>query len=374
MKRREFVRTAAAGTVGGGILAGCGTENSPGNAPAVQTSPRLNWRLASSFPRSSDIIYGAAELLSERVAALTNDRFRIRVYPGGELVPSFQVLDAVQQGTVQMGHSASYYFKGKHPALIFDASVPFGLTARQQNAWLYYGGGMDLMRELFAEFNIINLPGGNTGAQMGGWFREEINSTSDLNGLKMRIPGMGGEVLDRLGVTVQVLPGGEVYLSLERGAIDAAEWIGPYDDERLGLHEVAQYYYYPGWWEPGPGLSFYINRDQWDQLPSNYQDALSTAAAEANMHMTAEYDAKNPMALNRILESGVELRRFSDEIMRAAQRETRNVLEDQASGNPMFQEIYDSWKEFREDSHRWFATAELGYADFAYRQQAEFTS
>ncbi len=374
MKRRDFVRTAGAGALGGGILAGCGTESSSSNAPAVQTSPRLNWRLASSFPRSSDIIYGAAELLSERVAALTNDRFQIRVYPGGEMVPSFQVLDAVQQGTVQMGHSASYYFKGKHPALIFDASVPFGLTSRQQNAWLYYGGGMELLRELFGQFNIINIPGGNTGTQMGGWFRTPIDTPSDLDGLKMRIPGIGGEVMDQLGVTVQVLPGGEVYLSLERGAIDAAEWIGPYDDERLGLHEVADYYYYPGWWEPGPGLSFYINQDEWEGLPSNYQEALSTAAAEANMHMLSEYDAKNPMALERIMESGVELRRFSDEIMQAAQEQTRAVLEDQASGNKMFRKIYDSWNAFREDSHRWFATAELGYADFAYRQQAEFTS
>jgi TRAP-type mannitol/chloroaromatic compound transport system substrate-binding protein len=374
MKRRDFVRTAATGAVGGGLLAGCSSESSSGNGPAIQTSPRLNWRLASSFPRSSDIIYGAAELLSERVAALTDDRFRIRVYPGGELVPSFQVLDAVQQGTVQMGHSASYYFNGKHPALIFDASVPFGLTARQQNAWLYYGGGMELMRELFGQFNIVNLPGGNTGAQMGGWFRNEINTRDDLNGLKMRIPGIGGEVMDRLGVTVQVLPGGEVYLSLERGAIDAAEWIGPYDDERLGLHEVADYYYYPGWWEPGPGLSFYINRDQWEQLPSLYREALSTAAAEANMHMLAEYDAKNPRALASIMESGVELRRFSDDIMQAAREETRAALEDQASNNQMFRKIYDSWSEFREESHRWFATAELGYADFAYRQQADFTS
>lgn len=374
MKRRDFVRKAAVGAAAGGILTGCGGESTSNGAAAVQTNPRVTWRLASSFPRSSDIIYRAAELLSERVAALTNDRFRLMVYPGGELVPSLQVLDAVQQGTVQMGHSASYYFNGKHPAFVFDASVPFGLTARQQNAWLYHGGGIELMRELFAEFNIINFPGGNTGAQMGGWFRKPINSPQDLNGLKMRIPGLGGEVLNRLGVTVQVLPGGEVYLALERGAIDAADWIGPYDDEKLGLHEVANYYYYPGWWEPGPSLSFYINKDKWEELPKNYQQALATAAAEANTQMLAEYDAKNPQALERILSSGVEVRRFSDEIMQAGQAETQNLLEEQAADNAMFKKIYDSWKQFRNDSHRWFATAELGYADFAFRQKAEFTS
>lgn len=372
MERRDFVRKLSAGAAAGLTLTACSSESSTGGAPAVQTAPRLRWRLASSFPRSSDIIFGAAEVLSERVAALTDDRFQIQVYPGGELVPSMEVMDAVQQGTVQMGHSAGYYFKGKNPALVFDTSVPFGLTARQQNAWLYYGDGGDLMRELYADFDIHPLPGGNTGAQMGGWFHEEINTPADLDGLKMRIPGLGGEVMDRLGVTVQVLAGGEVYLSLERGAIDAAEWIGPYDDERLGLHEVAPYYYYPGWWEPGPNLSFYINQSEWESLPSTYQEALQTAAAEANVRMVSEYDAKNPQALGRMLESGIQLRRFSDELMSQAQEATRSLFEEQAAASSQYRKIYENWRQFKNTSHQWFATAELSYADFAYRQQADF--
>lgn len=367
MQRRDFAKkavlvAAAAGTA----LVGCGRESETSNgAPGVQTKPRLRWRLASSFSRSLDTIYGAADVLAERVSALTDGRFEIRPTPGGELVPAFEVLEAVQQGIVQMGHSASYYFIGKNPALAFDACVPFGLTARQYNAWVYHGGGLDLLRSLFSDFNIVNFPGGNTGAQMGGWFRAPINSASDLNGLRMRIPGLGGRVMDRLGVTVQQIPGGEIYPSLERGAIDAAEWVGPYDDEKLGFHKVAKNYYYPGWWEPGPALTFYVNKTAYEGLSASYKQALEVAAAEANLGMLASYDAKNPAAMQRLLAEGVQVRPFPQDIMRAARDATTDLLEEEVS-DASYRSIYGAFKQWREAQYQWFGTAEYAYASFAF--------
>ena len=368
MDRRKFSKTALLGAAGAGLLTGCGDDSSSAEdgAPNVQPNKHIRWRLASSFSRSLDTIYGAAEVLAERLQALTDGNFELLPYPGGELVPPLEVLGSVQNRTVEMGHSASYYFIGKNPALAFDCTVPFGLTARQYNAWLYYGGGMELLRDLFADFNILNLPGGNTGAQMGGWFKTGVESLDDMRGLKMRIPGLGGQVMSEMGVNTQVLPSGEIYPSLERGAIDAAEWVGPYDDEKLGFHEVSQYYYFPGWWEPGPALTFYVNRDAYDALPSQYQDALKTAASEANVRMLAEYDHKNPAALDRLLDHDITLRRFPDEVMRRAQEITTQRLEDNASGNPQYRTIYEAYKNAREDAYRWFGTAEMGYADFAF--------
>ena len=368
MERRDFTRKALLGAAGAGLLTGCGDCESSASdgAPNVQTNKQVRWRLASSFSRSLDTIYGAAEVLSERLKALTGGNFEILPYPGGELVPPLEVLGSVQNRTVEMGHSASYYFIGKNPALAFDCTVPFGLTARQYNAWVYSGGGMDLLRDLFADFNILNLPGGNTGTQMGGWFNVEVNALDDMNGLKMRIPGMGGSVMSEMGVNAQVLPSGEIYPSLERGAIDAAEWVGPYDDEKLGFHEVAQYYYYPGWWEPGPALTFYVNRDAYNGLPTQYQEALKTAAAEANVRMMAEYDHRNPAALDRLLDEGTTLRRFPDGVMERAQTVTTQLLEDNAAGNPQYRKIYEAYRDAREEAYRWFGTAEMGYADFAF--------
>jgi TRAP-type mannitol/chloroaromatic compound transport system substrate-binding protein len=375
MERREFAKNALLGAAGASLLGGCSSESSSeGDAPAVQTQPRVRWRLASSFSRSLDTIYGAAEVLADRVSAMTDGRFEIRSYPGGELVPSLEVLSNVQTGTVQMGHSASYYFIGQNPALAFDATVPFGLTARQYAAWMYYGGGLELMRDLFSDFNIINFPGGNTGMQMGGWFRTQVNGLSDMQGLRMRIPGLGGDVMSEMGVNTQVLPSGEIYPSLERGAIDAAEWVGPYDDEKLGFHEVASYYYYPGWWEPGPALTFYVNRDAYDRLPTAYQEALKTGAAEANMRMLAQYDHKNPAALERLLDKGTTLRRFPDEVMSRAQEITEQLLQDRASQSQQYREIYESYRQAREDAYRWFGTAEMGYADFAFPRAGSASS
>ena len=383
MKRRNFLQqvgpavagaTAAAAVLG--TNAGCASDTSDtanqgsaggeSGAPSVQTNKTIRWRLSSSFPSQLDTIYGASEVFAERVNALSEGRFQIRVYEAGELVPGLQVLDAVQQGTVQVGQTASYYFTGKNPALAFDCCVPFGMTARQQAAWLHEGGGLDLMNELFADFNILSFPGGNTGAQMGGWFKREISGVADLKGLKMRIPGIGGEVMSRLGAIAQVISGGEIYPALERGAIDATEWVGPYDDEKLGFYKVAKFYYYPGWWEPGPSLSFYVNRDAWNELPAAYKEIVRSAAKDAELAMQARYDQKNPGALKRLLENGVQLRKFSDDVLESARTTALEMYEQSAAADPAYRKVYESWKKARGEAFGWFDLAERAYADFAF--------
>ncbi len=368
MKRREFVRKAALGVsaLAGSGAVGCGPQEATNGAagPAIHDRPAIQWRLASSFPRGLDTLFGSAEVLAERVEAMTEGRFRIRVYPAGEMVPGLQVMDAVQQGTVQIGQTASYYFIGKNPALAFDACVPFGLTSRQQTAWLHEAGGLERMRAILADFNIITFPAGNTGSQMGGWFKRPVESLSDLRGLKMRIPGLGGSVMDRLGVSVQLLAGGEIYAALELGTIDATEWVGPYDDEKLGFHKVARYYYYPGWWEPGPSLSFYVNTKAWAQLPVAYQEIFTAAARQAEATMQSRYDAKNPAALTRLVAGGVELRPFPDDIMRAAQTASQQLLEEHAAADAQYRGLYDHWKASRDAMVGWFGTAELAYSRF----------
>lgn len=370
MNRRQLLGKALLGAGAAAVVA-CGagdggrTDGGAG-APAVQTRRRLRWRLASSFPRGLDTIFGAGEVLAERVAALTEGRFEIRVYPAGELVPGLQVLDAVQQGTVQIGQSASYYYTGKNAALAFDTCVPFGLDTRMQNAWLEEGGGRAAVDRLLADFAALSLPAGGTGAQMGGWFRRPLGSLADLRGLKMRIPGLGGEVMSRLGVTVQVLAGGDIYPALERGAIDATEWVGPYDDEKLGFHKIARHYYYPGWWEPGPSLSFYVGRRAWDSLPAAWRDVLRAAAREATSAMQTRYDARNGEALRRLLAAGVELRPFPRDVMAAARRAAEELFAESARGDAAFRAVYEPWRTFRERAFAWFGTAELAYADFVY--------
>ncbi len=366
LERREFLKaslTGAAGVAGAGLLAGC-----PGagpQAPAAHTQPRLRWRLASSFPKSLDTIFGAAEAMAARVEALTDGRFKIRVYAAGEVVPGLQVLDAVQNAQVEMGHSASYYFIGKSPALAFDACLPFGLDARQHLAWLR-AGGLELLRKRFADFNVVNLPGGNTGVQMGGWFREPVRSLEDLKGLKMRIPGMGGKVMSRLGATVQVLAGGDIYPALERGAIDATEWVGPYDDKRLGFHQVVKNYHYPGWWEPGPALSFYVNAAAWEKLPASYKAALEAAAAEAGVGMLNAYDALNPVAFESLRAEGVDVLPFPDDVMKAAAAHSEELIADYCEEDAAFKALFEHWNAFRKASNAWLGTAELSYARFAF--------
>ena len=357
LDRRHLLLAAAGATAG--ACAPSGSES----GPAVQTSKRITWRLASSFPRSLDTIYGGAETLAEVVESLSGGRFRIIPYPAGEIVPGLQVLDAVQAGTVQVGHTASYYYIGKNPALAFDTSMPFGLTARQQSAWLAGEGG-ELMNELFADFGVRAFPCGNTGCQMGGWFRGQVASMADLRGLKMRIPGLGASVMSELGVTVQAIAGGETYQALERGAVDAAEWVGPYDDEKLGFQKIAKNYYYPGWWEPGPGLSALVGQKAWDELPAEYREIFKVGAAVANQTMQNKYDLLNPPAVTRMREGGVTLRRFSDEIMSAAQAASRDLMSADAQKDPGYRKIFDAWNRYREESHRWFASAELAFTRF----------
>jgi len=266
-----------------------------------------------------------------------------------------------------MGQTASYYYTGKNPVLAYDCCVPFGLTARQQTAWLEEGGGLELLRPAFAEFNIMNFPAGNTGVQMGGWFKKELSSVDDLKGLKMRIPGLGGSVMSRMGVTVQVLAGGDIFPALERGAIDATEWVGPYDDEKFGFYKVAKYYYYPGWWEPGPNLSYYVNTDAWASLPTEFQEIFRAAAQQSATTMQLRYDARNPAALARLLGHGVQLRKFSDDIMETAQRESIALLEEQAAADEGYRKVYEPWKKHRAEAFRWWAAAERAYSSFTFQ-------
>ncbi|AKH21173.1 TRAP transporter substrate-binding protein [Sedimenticola thiotaurini] len=357
MKRRDFLKKAAVGAAAASA------------APAVlaQSKKRIRWRMATSWPKAFDIIFGGAESVAARVKAMTGGQFEIIPYAGGELVGGLEVFDAVSQGTVQMGHTASYYYIGKDPALAFDAAVPFGLTFRQQNAWFYQGGGREAMREIFAEHNIVNFPAGNTGVQMGGWFRKEVNSLDDLKGLKMRIPGLGGKVMSRLGVTVQVMAGAEIYPALERGVIDATEWVGPYDDEKAGFYKVAPYYYYPGWWEPAPTLSLYINQKAWDSLPKEYQEIVASAAAESNLNMMSEYDTHNSAALKRLVEKGTKIREYSTEILEAARKESLALYDELSAENARFKKIYADWRAFKTDSDTWFSSNETSYARFNYK-------
>ena len=348
MQRRSFLTKSAAGATAAAL-----------SAPALaQSQPAISWRLTSSFPKTLDTIFGACDKFTKRVAELTGGKFVIRAFAAGEIVPGFQVLDAVQAGTVEMGHTPSYYYFGKDPAFAFDCAVPFGLTSRQQTAWFDQGGGRELMREFFKGYGIVNFMAGNTGTQMGGFYRKEIRSVADMKGLKMRVAGFAGRVMERMGVVPQQIPAGDLYAALEKGTIDAAEWVGPYDDEKLGLARVAPHYYAPGWWEAGPQLSFYVNHKEWDKLPKEYQAAIEAASYECHVVMQAEYDAKNPAALARLLKAGIKLHTFSKDIMDEAYKVTQQVMEEEAAKNARFKKIYEPWKRFRQDQNQWASVAE----------------
>ena len=360
MRRRTFLKSATCGVASGAVA-----------APAIaQSQPQIRWRMASSFPKSLDALYATAELIAGRVSRLTEGRFEIRVFAGGELVPALQVMDAVQNGTIQCGQTASYYYIGKNPALAFDTALPFGLNARQQNAWMYYGGGMQLVRELFRQYNIVTFPCGNTGTQMAGWYRREIKTVADLKGLKMRVAGLAGQILERLGVVPQQIGGADVYPALERGTIDAAEWVGPYDDEKLGLQKVAKFYYYPGWWEGSAQLSIYVNAKEWAALPKAYQEALEVACTEANVNMLARYDARNTEALRRLVSAGAQLRALPRPVMEACYNVAQQIYAELSAKNAEFRKIYESWTRFRDDQYLWFRVAENTYDNFMYSVKA----
>ncbi|MBZ2207827.1 TRAP transporter substrate-binding protein [Massilia soli] len=357
MERRSFIKKAAVGASAAAVA-----------APALaQALPTINWRLASSFPKSLDTIFAASDTLSKRVSQLTGGKFNIRTFAAGEIVPGLQVMDAVQAGTVEMGHSASYYYFGKDATFAFDCAVPFGLTSRQHTAWFDQGGGRELTREFFRGYGIVNFLGGNSGTQMGGWYRKEIKSVADLKGMKMRVAGFAGQVLTRLGVVPQQLAGGDIYPALEKGTIDAAEWVGPYDDEKLGFFKVAPFYYAPGWWEAGANFSFYVGVKEWEKLPKEYQAALEVATYEAHVVMQAEYDTKNPAALARLLKNGVKLRTFSRDIMDACYKNAQIVMNEEAAKNAKFKKIYEPWKRFQRDQNMWSSVSEASMQEILIR-------
>ncbi len=336
MDRRSFLKQAG--------LAGAATAAIA--TPAIaQTAPELKWRLTSSFPKSLDTLFGAAETFSKYVAAATDNKFQIQVFAAGEIVPGLSANDAVSNGTVEMSHTANYYFWGKDPTFAIATGIPFGLNSRMQNAWFYYGGGNDLMNAFFAKFQMYGLPCGNTGSQMGGWFRKEIKSAQDLQGLKMRISGFAGKVLTRLGLVPQQIAGGDIYPALEKGTIDAVEWVGPYDDDKLGFHKVAPYYYYPGFWEGGPAIHLFINQGKWKELPKHYKAVIESAAAHAGTDMLAKYDARNPAALRRLVGNGAQLRPFPQDMMEASLKAATELYDEIASSNPDFKKMYTSLRD-----------------------------
>jgi TRAP-type mannitol/chloroaromatic compound transport system substrate-binding protein len=359
MERRSFVRGAGLA----GVLAA-------GAAPAiVHAQANIRWRMASSFAKSLDTIYGSAEVFAKQVKDMSGGKFEISVHAGGELMPAFGIVDGVQNATVECGHTAPYYYFGKDPTFAMDTAIPFGLNSRQMTAWVYEGNGLKLFREFYAPFNIINFPMGNTGAQMGGWYRREIKSLADIKGLKMRIGGFAGKVLERLGLVSQSLPAGEIYQALEKGTIDAAEWVGPYDDQKLGFNKVAPNYYYPGWWEGGPQLSLYINTKAWAALSPEYKAIVENAAAHAHTVMQARYDAKNPAALKQLVAGGTKLFRFPKDVMEAAFKEAMAVYSELNASNPAWKKIYEDYSKFRADQTLWFRFAEAGFDDFMQSQK-----
>jgi TRAP-type mannitol/chloroaromatic compound transport system substrate-binding protein len=359
MQRRSFLKKAAAGVAAGAVA-----------APAIaQSQPAIQWRMAASWPKSLDTIYGAADLVARRVGEITDGKFQIRVFAAGEIVPALQVLDAVQAGTVEMGHTATYYYFGKDPTFALGTSVGFGGNMRQNYAWWFFGGGSEAMAPLFQEYGCIALAAGSTGCQMGGWFRKEVKTVADLKGLKFRIGGMAGLILAKLGVVPQMIGGPDIYPALEKGTIDGAEWVGPYDDEKLGFNKVAQYFYYPGWWEGGPISMMLINEKEWNGLPKSYQAALRAACSEACVWMPAKYDAQNPDALRRLVASGTKLRPYPREIMEACEKAAYELYEELKTKSPHWKRVYPAWKKFRDDQFLWFRVAESTYDNYSFNSK-----
>ncbi len=351
MERRSFIHHAGLA----GVLAA-------GAAPAiVHAQANIRWRLASSFPKSLDTIFGAAEVFARQVKDMSGGKFEITTHAGGELVPPFGVVDAVQNATVECAHTAPYYFFGKNEAFALGCAIPFGLNSRQMTAWAFDGNGLKLMREFYAKYSIVNFPMGNTGAQMGGWFRKEIKSVDDYKGLKFRIGGFAGKVVERLGVVPQNIPGGEIYQALEKGTIDAAEWIGPYDDQKLGFNKVAPFYHYPGWWEGGPQLDLFVNAKAYEGLSSEYKAILETAATYAHVEMQARYDARNPGALKQLVAANTKLVAFPKPVLDAAFKEAMALYSELSAKNPDWKKIYDDYAAFRKDANLWFRFTEARF-------------
>ena len=359
MDRRSLIKNAGiAGVLAAGI------------APAVHAQAAVRWRLASSFPKSLDTIYGGAEVFAKAVKAMSGGKFEISVHAGGELMPPFGVVDGVQAGTVEISHTVPYYFYGKNPAFALGSAVPFGLNARQMNAWMMHGNGRKLMNELYAKYNMLSFAGGNTGTQMGGWFRKEVKSIADFKGLKMRLGGgLVGEVMQKLGAVPQSIPGGEVYQALEKGTIDAAEWVGPYDDQKLGFNKVAPFYYYPGCWEGGPEVDFFINQKAFDSLSTENKAIIDAASALASSDMLAKYDALNPVALKQLVAAKTKVLPFSQAVLEASFKASMEVFAENDAKSPEWKKIYADMRAFQRDQVLWFRFAENRFDNFMASQK-----
>ena len=376
MKRRHFFTNTALGAMGATALGSCGdrsneandNSNSADESKQVVTGtqvnqPKFRWRMATSWPKSLQVLFETADLFCQQVSIMTNGNFVITPYPAGELTEGLKVFQGVRDGTVQCGHSASYYYLEYGKALAFGATIPFGLTAAQQNAWLYFGGGLEAIQEMYAELGIINFPGGNTGTQMGGWFKQQVETIQDFQGLRMRVPGIGGLILKELGAQIVSLPGDRIFSALENGTVDAAEWKNPHADLTLGLNKVAPYYYYPGWWEPGTSYEFQVNLTEWDKLPTEYQEIFKAAAIDVNTKMLAKFNAVNGKALEQIILSGTKLLPFSQEILQAAYEKAFVLYEEMAATDQKFKQIYRQWQTFRTEIQTWNSINELAFAN-----------
>ncbi|MBL0419529.1 TRAP transporter substrate-binding protein DctP [Ramlibacter sp. AW1] len=358
MDRRSLIKNAGIA----GVLAA-------GVAPAVHAQATIRWRMTTSFPKSLDTLYGSAELFSRSLRAMSGGRFEVTVHAPGELVPALGVVDAVQNGTVEVGHTAPYYFIGKDDTFAFGTAVPFGLNSRQMTAWMTEGNGLKLMREFYAKYNIINFPAGNTGAQMAGWFRREIKSTQDLKGLKFRIAGFAGRIMERMGVVPQNIAPGEIYAALEKGTIDATEFVGPYDDLKLGFVKVAPFYYYPGFWEGSAQIDVFINQKAFDALSSEHKAMVEAAAAQAHVDLQARYDARNPGALKQLVSQGAKLRPFPQDMMNQAFKHAQAIYDETSSKNPAFRKVYEDMARFRADQNLWFRFTESTFDRFMQAQK-----
>ena len=372
MKRRHFIQASTVSVASATALGSCGQDafqeqislTSDTDLASVH-HPIVQWRMATTWTKAVDIVFGSAETLSRRVKAMTGGRFVITPYESGEIVPGLEVFDAVRDGTVECGHTSGAFYVDKNPVFGIG-TMPFGLNAQQQNAWLYYGNGLETLQATYADYGIINFPAGNSGVQMGGWFKQEVNTLQDLQGLKMRLPGLGGKVMDRLGMKTVSLPLDAIFPAMEAGEIDAVEFIGPYDDEKLGFYHLASYYYYPGWWDPGSLFEVYVNLDAWNQLPIEYQEIFKSASAEANIRMLAQYDAENGAALQRLISRGTQLLPFSQDILQIAREVAFQLHEEIAEQNATFRQIYEQWKLFRSHAYQWNRINELSFANFAF--------
>jgi TRAP-type mannitol/chloroaromatic compound transport system substrate-binding protein len=354
MERRSFLKKAGVGLAASAVAAPVLAED----------APTIKWRMASSFPKSLDTLHGSGEYLIKRISDMSGGKFQIQLFAAGELVPSAGVLDAVKDGTVEIGFTCSYYYFGKDPTFCIDTAIPFGMGARQIKAWYRQGNGARLIGDFFAKSNIISIPSGNTGVQMGGWYRKEIKTPADFKGLKMRVAGLAGAVLMKLGVIPQQIAGSDIYPALEKGTIDAVEWVGPYDDLKLGFNKVAKSYYYPAWWEGGPQISTYINMQKFAELPKQYQTIIAAACADTDAEMNARYDANNPIALKQLVASGTELKPFPRDVMEASYKAAMEYFAETSAANPEFKKIYDDYKKFMDDQNLWYRVAENPYAQF----------